>query len=210
MQMASSEHREATLSPRGRAIPGVREQLFQAADRLLASAGPAALTTRAITSEAGVANGVLHRHFHDLDTFLAEFTASRLAALADTAAALPARAGHGTVTGNLTDATLALFGSSALALVNLAAARPALGTALEHLTTASGLGDVEKHVTAYLDAEKKLGRIAAGADTQTLAFTLLGSVHHLMMTNPAGPSDLPDRVRRIVESLAAGMRPDPG
>ena len=211
MQMASSEHREATLSPRGRAIPGVREQLFQAADRLLASAGPMALTTRAITGEAGVANGVLHRHFHDLDTFLAEFTASRLAALADTAAALPARAGHGTVTGNLTDATLALFGSSALALVNLAAARPALGTALEHLTTAgSGLGDVEKHVTAYLDAEKKLGRIAAGADTQTLAFTLLGSVHHLMMTNPAGPSDLPDRVRRIVESLAAGMRPDPG
>jgi len=86
---ANGEHREATLSPRGRAIPGVREQLFQAADRLLASAGPAALTTRAITSEAGVANGVLHRHFHDLDTFLAEFTASRLAALADTAAALP-------------------------------------------------------------------------------------------------------------------------
>ena len=198
------------MSPRGVAIPEVREQLFEATDRLLARDGPAGLSTRAITSEAGVANGMLHRHFRDLDAFLTEFAADRLQGIADSAAALPARAGHGTVTGNLTDATLALFGSSALALVNLAAARPALGTALEHLTTASGLGDVEKHVTAYLDAEKKLGRIAAGADTQTLAFTLLGSVHHLMMTNPAGPSDLPDRVRRIVESLAAGMRPDPG
>ena len=198
------------MSPRGRAIPGVREQLFQAADRLLVRAGPAALTTRAITSEAGVANGVLHRHFRDLDTFLAEFAADRLQAIADTAATLPARAGQGTVIGNLTDATLALFGSSALALVNLVASRPALGTALEHVTTAgSGLGDVEKHFTAYLEAEKKLGRIAADADTQTIAFTLLGSVHHLMVTNPAGLPDLPRRVRRIVEALAAGMQPDP-
>jgi len=199
------------LSPRGRAIPGVREQLFQAADRLLVSAGPTALTTRAITSEAGVANGVLHRHFRDLDTFLAELAADRLRAIADTAAALPARAGQGTVIGNLTEATLALFGSSALVLVNLVASRPALGTALEHVTTAgSGLGDVEKHFTAYLEAEKKLGRIAADADTQTIAFTLLGSVHHLMVTNPAGLPDLPQRVRRIVEALAAGMQPDPG
>jgi len=199
------------LSPRGRAIPGVREQLFQAADRLLVRAGPTALTTRAITSEAGVANGVLHRHFRDLDTFLAEFAADRLQAIADTAATLPARAGQGTVIGNLTDATLALFGSSALALVNLVASRPALGTALEHVTTAgSGLGDVEKHFAAYLEAEKKLGRIAAETDTQTIAFTLLGSVHHLMVTNPAGLPDLPRRVRRIVEALAAGMQPDPG
>jgi len=199
------------LSPRGRAIPGVREQLFQAADRLLVSAGPTALTTRAITSEAGVANGVLHRHFRDLDTFLAEFAADRLQAIADTAATLPARAGQGTVIGNLTDATLALFGSSALALVNLVASRPALGTALEHVTTAgSGLGDVEKHFAAYLEAEKKLGRIAAETDTQTIAFTLLGSVHHLMVTNPAGLPDLPYRVRRIAEALAAGMQPDPG
>ena len=199
------------MSPRGRAIPGVREQLFQAADRLLVRAGPAALTTRAITSEAGVANGVLHRHFRDLDTFLAEFAADRLQAIADTAATLPARAGQGTVIGNLTDATLALFGSSALALVNLVASRPALGTALEHVTTASsGLGDVEKHFAAYLEAEKKLGRIAAETDTQTIAFTLLGSVHHLMVTNPAGLPDLPYRVRRIAEALAAGMQPDPG
>ena len=199
------------MSPRGVAIPGVREQLFRATDRLLASAGPMALTTRAITGEAGVANGVLHRHFHDLDTFLAEFAADRLQAIADTAATLPARAGQGTVIGNLTDATLALFGSSALALVNLVASRPALGTALEHVTTAgSGLGDVEKHFTAYLEAEKRLGRIAADADTQTIAFTLLGSVHHLMVTNPAGLPDLPQRVRRIVEALAAGMQPDPG
>jgi AcrR family transcriptional regulator len=92
---------------RGVAIPEVREQLFAAADRVLARDGPAGLTTRAVTTEAGVANGVLHRHFRDLDEFLAAFVASRLEALADGAAALPGRAGHGTVTGNLTDTAVA-------------------------------------------------------------------------------------------------------
>jgi AcrR family transcriptional regulator len=199
------------VSPRGVAIPEVREQLFRAADRLLARDGPAGMSTRAITSEAGVANGMLHRHFRDLDAFLAEFAADRLQAIAASGAALPARAGHGTVTGNLTDALLTLFSSNALALMNLVATRPELGPAIEHATAAGtgGLGDVEEHVAAYLDAEKKLGRIAPDTDTQTHAFALLGSVHHLAMTSPAGLPDLPDRIRRIVTALVAGMRTNP-
>ena len=199
------------MSPRGVAIPGVREQLFEATDRLLVRGGPAGVSTRAITGEAGVSNGMLHRHFRDLDAFLAEFAADRLQAITASVAALPARAGHGTVTGNLTDATLELFGTNALALMNMVAARPELATAVEHATTAGGdgLGDLEKHFAAYLEAEKELGRIAADADTQTHAFVLLGSVHHLMMTNPSGLADLPGRVCRIVKALVAGMRPDP-
>ena len=95
--------------------------------------------------------------------------------------------------------------------MNLAAARPQLATALEHATATGGggLGDVEEYFAAYLDAEKELGRIAPDTDTQTHAFALLGSVHHLAMTNPAGPPDLPDRIRRIVTALVAGMQPNP-
>jgi AcrR family transcriptional regulator len=199
------------VSPRGVAIPEVREQLFQAVERLLARDGPAGVSTRAITSEAGVANGMLHRHFRDLDAFLAEFAADRLQAITDSGADLPARAGHGTVTGNLTDALLTLFSSNALALMNLVATRPELGPAIEHATAAGSgsLGDVEEQFAAYLDAEKKLGRIAPDTDTQTYAFVLLGSVHHLAMTSPAGLPDLPDRIRRIVTALVAGMRTDP-
>ena len=197
--------------PRGVAIPEVREQLFAAAGRVLAQAGPAGLTTRAITAEAGVANGVLHRHFRDLDRFLAEFVASRLAAIARTAASMPSRAGQGSVAANLTDAILALFGADALAMMNLVAARPELQPAAEHAAApaAGGISDVEGHFAAYLDAEGKLGRIAPGTDTQALAFTLIGAVHHLVITNPAGLPDLPERVRRIVAALMAGMGPNP-
>ena len=197
--------------PRGVAIPEVREQLFAAAGRVLAQAGPAGLTTRAITAEAGVANGVLHRHFRDLDGFLAEFVASRLAAIARTAASMPSRAGQGSVAANLTDAILALFGADALAMMNLIAARPELQPAAEHAAApaAGGISDVEGHFAAYLDAEGKLGRIAPGTATQALAFTLIGAVHHLVITNPAGLPDLPERVRRIVAALMAGMGPNP-
>jgi AcrR family transcriptional regulator len=191
---------------RGVAIPEVREQLFAAAERVLARDGPAGLTTRAVTTEAGVANGVLHRHFRDLDEFLASFVAGRLEAIADGAAALPGRAGHGSVTGNLTEATLAVFGASAQALMSLVATKPELGPALEHdAGRAGGLGGIERHFAAYLDAEKKLGRIGPGADTEALAFTLLGTAHHLVITRQGGAPGLRRQVRRIVAALVAGM-----
>jgi len=83
---------------------------------------------------------------------------------------------------------------------------------VEHAITpaAGGIGDVERHFAAYLDAEEHLGRIAPGTDTQALAFTLIGAVHHLVITNPAGLPDLPARVHRIVVALMAGMGPHPG
>jgi len=192
--------------PRGVAIPEVRQQLFAAADRVLVRDGAAGLTTRAVTAEAGVGTGVLHRHFRDLDDFLMSFVASRLQAIADDAADLPGRAGHGSVTGNLTEATVAVFGESAQALMSLVAAKPELGAAMEHdADQTGGLGDIELHFAAYLDAEKKAGRIGPGADTETLAFTLLGTVHHLVLTGRGGAPALQGQVRRIVAALVAGM-----
>jgi len=194
---------------RGVAIPEVRAQLFAAADRVLARDGPSGLTTRAITAEACVANGVLHRHFRDLDDFLALFAADRLQAIADRAAALPGRAGQGTVTGNLTEATAAVFGPSAQALMSLVVSKPELSLALQHPKDGTaGLGDIERHFAAYLDAEKKLGRIGPGADTEMLAFTLLGTAHHLVITRPGDALGLHQQLRRIVTALAEGMNSD--
>src|SRR5882757_5631726 len=97
------------MSPRGVAIPNVREQLFEAAERLLgADAGP--LSGRAVTREAGCAAGLLHNHFGDFDTFLVEFVIDRFRRYASSVTTLPSLAGEGTVAANLTDAALSLFG----------------------------------------------------------------------------------------------------
>ncbi len=64
--------------PTGVAIRDAREQLFDAAERVLLRDGPNGLTSRAVTTEARCAKGVLHRHFADFDAFLAELMLDRI------------------------------------------------------------------------------------------------------------------------------------
>ena len=109
--------------PTGVAIRDVREQLFAAAERILLRDGANALTSRAVTTEAGVAKGVLHRHFTDFDAFLAELVMDRIARIEREAAWLRDAAGVGSVVNNVTGALLDLFGTAALRIVALIAAR---------------------------------------------------------------------------------------
>lgn len=191
------------MSPRGVAIPDLREHLFQAAERVLAREGPSGLTSRAITLEAGVAKGVLHNHFTDLDGFLAELMIERFRRIAEEVAKLPARAGEGTVDGNLTDAVVSVFQAHAAPMVSLAMARPTLMHRLQHSAAAwsPSLQHIEATFAAYLQAEQQLGRISPAADTATLALAIIGTVHHLFLTHRANPSDLSGRVHRIVAAL---------
>jgi AcrR family transcriptional regulator len=190
------------MSPRGVAIPELREQLFAAADRVLARDGPAGITSRAITAEAGVAKGILHNHFGDLDGFLVAYAVDRIRAVAARAEQLESLAGQQTVAANLTEAAITLFAPTALALSGLILARPSLISRLDE-ALASGsdpLGVVQTAIASYLDAEQKLGRINASLDTNTLALALLGSVHHLFLTHPGQPLERA-ALQRIVAAL---------
>jgi AcrR family transcriptional regulator len=190
------------MSPRGVAIPELREQLFTAADRVLERDGPPGLTSRAITEEAGVAKGILHNHFADLDGFLLAYAVDRIRAVAARAQELEALAGQQTVTANLTEAAITLFGPTALALSSLILARPSLIGPLNDALASGGdpLGVIEAGIASYLDAEQNLGRVKAGSDTKTLALALVGSVHHLFFTRPAQPLERA-AVQRIVAAL---------
>src|ERR1700678_1616042 len=115
-----------TPMPTGVAIRDPRGQLFDAAERVLLRDGQTALTSRAVTAEAGVAKGVLHRHFADFDAFLTELALDRIAAIGAQADGLQAAAGTGTVAGNLAAALPALFSPAVLALIRLVIARDEL------------------------------------------------------------------------------------
>src|SRR5919197_6624021 len=97
-QARSGQDGGRSVSPRGVAIPQVKEQLFRAAERVLSRDGADGLTSRAITREAGVAKGLLYNHFGDLDEFLAELIIDRARRAAQDAARLPSLVGTGTVT----------------------------------------------------------------------------------------------------------------
>lgn len=193
------------MSPRGKTIPGVEEQLFAATERILAGDGPAGLTSRAITEEAGCAKGVLHNHFGDLAGFLAAFVVDRTTRLAEEAGKLPARAGTGSVTDNLTEAAVALFGRTAIAISGLVVSRPDVAQRLRKEGTATPvLDEIQNAIAEYLAAEVKLGRIAAGTDSRTLAFTVFASAHHLFFTNVGQPISV-ERLRQVIGSLLSGV-----
>lgn len=193
--------------PTGVAIHDPREQLFDAAERILLRNGPSALTSRAVTTEAGCAKGVLHRHFADFDAFLAELVLDRIGRIDDQAAALRDSAGTGTVAGNLTDALLALFGSVAVAIVGLITFRDDLRARLRQARPAGGvpvLTEATAMIAAYLAAERDLGRIAADADVGTLAPTLIGAGHLLFADRAATPPE-PAAVHKVVTTVIGGV-----
>jgi AcrR family transcriptional regulator len=192
--------------PTGVAIRDPRGQLFDATERVLLRDGPGGLTSRAVTAEAGVAKGVLHRHFADFDAFLAEFALDRLAGLGAQAAALLALAGSGTVAGNLAAALPDLFSPAILALIRLVIARDEVR---DRLRAATGsrvplVSESTAMVAGYLAAERDLGRVAADADIGTLAPTLIGAAH-LLFTDADGAPE-PAAVARTVAAVLAAAR----
>jgi AcrR family transcriptional regulator len=188
--------------PTGVAIRDVREQLFDAADRILLRAGPSALTSRAVTAEAGCAKGVLHRHFEDFDAFLAEFVLDRVNRMDTQAASLHDSAGTGTVVENLANAITALFGSVAVAIVALVTFRDELRTRLRKTWPAGVpvLTDAAIMIAAYLTTERNLGRLLPGTDVDTLAATLIGTAH-LMFADRTGTAPQPDAIRKMVSAV---------
>jgi AcrR family transcriptional regulator len=196
--------------PTGVAIRDPREQLFEAAERVLLRAGPEALTSRAVTAEAGCAKGVLHRHFADFDAFLAELVEDRITRVEAQAETLRASAGTGTVEANLTGALTDLFGSVAVAIVSLITFRDELRARLRAKRPKGVplLTEGTAMIAAYLSAERDAGRLAADADVETLALSLIGGAHLLFAGREGTPPETGE-VRRVVTTVIGGVVREP-
>ncbi|MGI5340948.1 TetR/AcrR family transcriptional regulator [Streptomyces sp. CA-181903] len=192
--------------PTGVAMRDAREQLFDAAERVLLRDGPSALTSRAVTAEAGCAKGVLHRHFADFDAFLAELVLDRVRRIEEQGAVLRASAGTGDLTGRLADALTGLFETVAVAIVGLVTSRDGLRARLrrERPTGVPLLTDAAAVLASYLAAERRLGRLAPDADVEVLAPTLIGAAH-LLFADRTGPPPGAAAVRRTVAAVVGGV-----
>ncbi|MFF6792005.1 TetR/AcrR family transcriptional regulator [Streptomyces filamentosus] len=197
------------MSPRGVTTPDVRERLFAAAERVVERDGPGALTSRAVTTEAGCAKGLLHAHFAGFDGFVAELCLDRFARTAGKARALAGLAGRGTVAGNLDAVVSVLFDSGGPAVSGLVMARPAAALRVREALEggAPGFAAIEEAVAGYLAAERGLGRVPAGLDPAAAALALVGASHHLLMTSWPGSPDPRPAVRRLVTALVGAEAP---
>jgi AcrR family transcriptional regulator len=187
--------------PTGVAMRDAREQLFDAAERVLLRDGPEALTSRAVTTEAGCAKGLLHKHFTDFDGFLAELVLDRIRRLDDQTEALLKAAGQGSVVGNLTTMLTDLFGSVAVAIVSLTISRDGLRARLRQAVPVGVpiLTEAGQALRDYLSAEQTYGRIPADADVDVLGLTLIGTAH-LLFADRTGTRPTTADVRAFVTS----------
>lgn len=193
--------------PTGVHIRDARQQLFDAAERVLLREGANGLTSRAVTDEAGCAKGVLHRHFSDFDAFLVGLVLDRAARLEGESAALAGSVGTGTVADNLTSALTALFGPVPVAIIPLITFRDELRTRLRAAMPGGGiaiLAQATTAISAYLTAERELSRIAADADIDSLTLSLVGGGHLLFADREPGPPDT-EAVRRLVTAVVADI-----
>ncbi|WP_134732518.1 TetR/AcrR family transcriptional regulator [Amycolatopsis nivea] len=190
--------------PTGIHLRDVRAQLFDAAERVLLREGPSGLTSRAVTTEADCAKGVLHRHFEDFDAFLAALVLDRIHRLEARAEDL--QAGTGDVVETVAEVLTEVFSSVAVSIVALITFRDELRHRLRAARPGPGipLATDAAHVLAnYLAAEQELGRIAPDADVKTLAPTLIGA-GHLLFADRTGEPPSEEAVRQMASTVLAG------
>jgi len=191
--------------PTGVHLRDARQQLFDAAERVLLRDGPNGLTSRAVTDEAGCAKGVLHRHFSDFDAFLTDLVLDRAAQLETQASALRESAGTGAVADNLTSALVTLFGPIPVAIIPLITFRDELRARLRQARPKGGiaiLAEAATAISAYLAEERELGRIATDADIDSLTLSLVGGGHLLFADRDPGPPDSA-AVNKLVTAVIA-------
>lgn len=181
------------------ARPSVRPRILAAAARLLAEAGPAALTTRAIATEAGVTEASVFNNFGGkadlLQTLVAELPQTRayLAALALEPDSLP-------------EWLQTVF----LAALDLFRVLLPLSTAQRHSAPESHAPEPLAHrrLAERLHQHRQAGRLAAACDADSLALLLLGAaVHTAWNEHTRGQGVLAtaterELARRVVAGLA--------
>ena len=126
------------------------------------------------------------------------------------AAALRNGAGTGTVVGNLAEALTDLLGLVAVAIVALVTFRDELRRRLRRTRPAGVpvLTDAVDTVASHLAVERGLGRVAAEAEIDVLAPTLIGSAHLLFADRQSAPPE-PEAVRKSVAAVIGGVVREP-
>ena len=158
----------------------VRAHILSAAVQVMTRKGVSAASTRAIAEEAALSGGTLYNYFSTREELVARAIVRHSLEVTASIAAFPARAGTHTVARNLqffvTEAGKAL--DRILPLLAAAFADPGLLDAVRREMLGSfPLNDPAAAVEKYLLAERRLGRVATGADCRAVASILVGLCH---------------------------------
>ena len=200
------------MTDRGRAT---RARLIEATLAVVRDVGYPHASTRAIAQAAGVAEGTIYRHFPDKAALFFAAVLESNAPIVEGLATLPARAGQGSVEGNLIGAAVQLAGlqDQIIPLELAIAVDPELAAQRRRALAAAGgslpVGPPEA-IARYLAEEQRLGRVRAELDPREAAVLLLSTLLGLAVGKTAGGTALEDAdVASAVRLLVRGIRQAP-
>jgi len=193
----------------------LREHLIATAARLLGERGRAGLTVRDIAHEAQVADGALYNYFDGKDDLLAQALSAHVTTVMRDGGRLPAP-GEGTVEAALRayiDYGLRVLTQVLPAFAGFLAQPGVIARTGRLLGEPGHAPSLPELVSAYLDGEQRLGRIAPEASVAAATTLIVGACHELtlprMLFNPE--ADLggvpPEAVDDLVTAVLRGIAP---
>lgn len=193
---------------------GTRQQIVDAAERVVKEKGLAKVTARDIAREAGYADGTLYTHFvHKEDIFLAVI----LENLPQLVASLEENVGKRTVSANLEDVVFSAltFYEEIIPLTASFFAEPELMVRYREKVREQNGGPQRSYdfITHYIQEEQRIGRIGEHVDPTSVAVLLLGASFQyvffqlFMGKNPLSITKQ-EFVKNLVQTLMQGTSPD--
>jgi AcrR family transcriptional regulator len=192
-----------------------RQQIIDAAERVLRSKGLSRTTTREIAREVGCADGTLYVHFDDRIALFLALLEQNLPGFLQPLQALEQQVGRRSVRANL-EAVLhgALeFQNRMLPMITSLFAELELLRAHRDVLRRKNIGPHRSlaAVEDYIHAEQEIGRVGKHCEPRAAAFMLLGAcfyrtfLEHLMGDSYASPRNR--FVKDVVSSLNLGRLP---
>lgn len=186
-----------------------RAELIRASTAVVARQGYHQATTRAIAAEAGVSEATIYRHFPDKRALFFAAVLDGHQEMLTWMADLPARAGTGSLAGNLTECLTRLAALRG-ALVPLELALMADTNQHEpHDTPIPALVDAmdgpRRLLAQYLAAEQRCGRVNTHLDPAHIALVLLAALFGLAAVPAASADSLPAVIAETVNVLIQGI-----
>jgi AcrR family transcriptional regulator len=181
--------------------------------------GHANATTRLIAESAGVAEGTIYRHFSDKVELLFAAAMNGNEAILELLAALPERAGTGSIASNLSEALVRLVELRR----DLLPLELALRTDPEMIRRRSTLEFPADSalllppnaIATYLEREQECGRVRRDLDTTATAMLILAALFGLALSVVESPDDVTndcpeavrDQIHTFMELITRGMNP---
>ena len=196
---------------------GTREKIVEATERVLREKGLARSTTKEIARAAGYSEGTLYKHFESKEDLFLAVLAERLPSFVALVEELPARVGRGTLRETLeeTASTALVFYGEIVPMAASIFSDPGLLARHREGIRARGAGPrmVNEALAAYLDAEKRLGRVREDADPEAAAALILGACYQRAFFRSYLGEDVPAEgeqgfVEGIVHTLLRSLSPN--